>query len=489
MKHQFFAHFIAAALSLLCAAASLQSSHGAESLPPDSEIRRLLADYIDVQHKSLGMVVGLITPEGRRIVSYGVLDQGNPRPLNGDTVFEVGSITKVFTSLLLADMAQRKEVALSDAVENYLPAGVTIPARNGRKIALVDLATHTSGLPFMPSNMGIDFAKIRDYPSPQIHDAYARYTDAQLYEFLANCQLTTDIGSQWAYSNINGGLLGKALARRAGMDFDTLIRTRIADPLGLRKTAVHVSEAMKSTLAAGHDASLQPALAWSLPALDGAGSLHSNANDLLTFLGAFMGYVKTPLAPAMAAMLKTRRPAPNLQQALGWWILPFGPGDDGIVTFAGETFGFSATIAFDSKTRIGVVVLSNCSAGDGGLAWHLLRPVWPFETSTESKARTQRKEIAIDTQQLDLLVGVYQPPAPANSFTIERQGDGLVFRSELAPQGLRLHAESKWNFFVAEADLRLTFEVNARSGVTGVVVYFGGTETRAVRVKPGRATK
>jgi CubicO group peptidase (beta-lactamase class C family) len=123
------------------------------SVPSDSEIRQVLADRIDVQDQSVGIVVGVIGPGGRRIIAYGHLEKDDPRPLNGDTIFEIGSATKVFTSLLLADMVQRGEVALDDPVAKYLPPGVKMPERNGRSITLVDLATHTSGLPRMPMNM------------------------------------------------------------------------------------------------------------------------------------------------------------------------------------------------------------------------------------------------------------------------------------------------------------------------------------------------
>ena len=163
-------------------------------------------------------MVGVIEPQGRRVVAYGSLNQGDPRPLNGDTIFEIGSVTKVFTSLLLADMVQRGEVALADPVAKYLPADVKVPERGGRVITLVDLSTHTSGLPRMPSNF-----HPKDPANP-----YADYTVEQLYQFLSSYQLTRDIGSQFEYSNLGGGLLGQALARRAGMDYEALVRSRIA---------------------------------------------------------------------------------------------------------------------------------------------------------------------------------------------------------------------------------------------------------------------
>jgi serine-type D-Ala-D-Ala carboxypeptidase/endopeptidase len=156
----------------------------------------------------VGIVVGVVTPQGRRVISYGALDQKDRRLPDGDTIFEIGSVTKVFTSLLLADMVQRGEVALGDPVQKYLPAGVRMPQWKGRSIALVDLATHTSGLPFWPW----DFPLIEDVP------AYSQYTVERLYGFLSTHELPREPGTRWEYSNTGGGLLGLALGLRVGMD-------------------------------------------------------------------------------------------------------------------------------------------------------------------------------------------------------------------------------------------------------------------------------
>src|ERR1700722_17124981 len=163
---------IAALVLLPCAVAQSTASF---AFPPDSEIRQILVDRIDKDHQSVGIVVGVIEPTGRRIVSYGSLETGDKRPLNGDTVFEIGSVTKVFTSLLLADMVQRGEVALTDPVAKYLPPSVKMPERGGRSITLEDLSTHTSGLPRLPTNFSPN-----DPANP-----YADYSVDQLYQFLS----------------------------------------------------------------------------------------------------------------------------------------------------------------------------------------------------------------------------------------------------------------------------------------------------------------
>src|SRR3984957_15745372 len=244
------------------------------SMPSDETIRQILIDRIDVQHQSVGIVVGVIDRGERRVITYGHLEKGDTRPLDGNTIFEIGSETKVFTSLLLADMVQRGEVALSDPVAKYLPPGTRVPERNGRSITLVDLATHTSGLPRLPSNMSP-----KDSANP-----YADYTVEQLYQFLSGYQLTRDIGSQYEYSNLGVGPLGPALTLRARMDYESMLRSRILDPLGMTSTRVTLTPEMKAHLALGHGPSMSVVSNWDLgPAFAGAGALRSSANDISLF--------------------------------------------------------------------------------------------------------------------------------------------------------------------------------------------------------------
>jgi serine-type D-Ala-D-Ala carboxypeptidase/endopeptidase len=265
-----FAAVLALALLSYAGSAAAKSALPA-SLASESDIRQILADRIDQQRRGVGIVVGLITPEGRKVIAHGGLDQGDPRMLGGDTVFEIGSVGKVFTALLLADMVRRGEVALADPVARYLPPQVHLPERSGRAITLQDLATHHSGLPRLPTN----FAP-RDPANP-----YADYTLDRLYQFLSDYQLTRDAGAQYQYSNLGYGLLGHALARRAGLDYEALVLARIAAPLGLASTRVALSPQLKARLAIGHNERLEPVPNWEDTTLAGAGSLLSSVNDLL----------------------------------------------------------------------------------------------------------------------------------------------------------------------------------------------------------------
>jgi CubicO group peptidase (beta-lactamase class C family) len=437
-------------------------------IPPDSEIRKILVERIDTQRQSVGIVVGVIGPDGRRVIAYGHLETGDSRPPNGDTIFEIGSATKVFTSLLLADMVQRGEVALDDPAAKYLPASVKMPERNGRSITLVDLATHTSGLPRLPTNLSP-----RDPANP-----YADYSVEQLYQFLSTYQLTRDIDSQYDYSNLGGGLLGHVLARRAGMDYEALVRSRICDPLSMESTRITPTPEMKARLAVGHDAALQPVENWDLPTLAGAGALRSTANDLLTFLAANLGYTKTPLAPAMAAMLKVRRPTgqAGLEVALGWHVSTTNGKE--IVWHNGGTGGYRSFMGFDRETRVGVVALSNAetTAGVDDIGRHLLDASFPLMAPPK-----QHKEVTVDPKLFDGYVGNYQL-APNVILMVARDGNRLFVQLTGQPK-FEIFPESDRDYFLKVVDAQVTFVTDSNGHATELILHQGGADQHAKRIE------
>jgi CubicO group peptidase (beta-lactamase class C family) len=444
--------------------------------PSDADVRKILADRIDGRHQSVGIVVGLLDSSGRHIVSYGAVAKEDKRPPNGDTLFEIGSVTKVFTSLLLADAVQRGEVALSDPVAKYLPAEVKVPERGGKKITLADLATHTSGLPRLPSNF-----MPKDAANP-----YADYTVQQLYDFLSGYTLTRDIGSKYEYSNFGAGLLGHALARRAGMSYEALVRTRILEPLAMKNTAITLSDALKQRLAAGYGPTGERAANWDLPTLAGAGALRSTANDLLTFLAAELGLVKSPLAAAMTAQLATRRPTgnPNLEIALGWHVLKTPAGQE-IVWHNGGTGGYRSFIGFDRTKQAAVVVLSNMftAAGVDDIGRHLLDPASPLLEPAKMP-----KEIALDEKTLERYVGRYEL-VPGIVITVTREGSRLFAQLTSQPRA-EIFASGERDFFYKVVDAQITFVADDQGRVTGLVLHQHGADTPGKRLEgPAPAVK
>ena len=455
-------NFLGAAIAMSIFAILTLSFAGTQTvLPSDDEIRKILAERLGENEKDVGIVVGVIDPQGRRIISYGQRNAGGARPLDGDTVFEIASVTKVFTALLLADMVEKNEVALSDPASKYLTAvAIKLPERNGHLITLLDLATHTSGLPFMPAN------------APPFNDpAAAKYSTGDLKRYLASYQLTRDIGSDWDYSNIGYWILSEALSARAGKDIEDLIRSRVLAPLKMTDTDFELSPKMKSNLAPGHDSALQPAPAAStIPIysiMPAGGGLYSTANDLLTFLSQCMGYEPSPLAPAMNVALGNRRPVqPGNEQALGWNV--YGNGDDQVIFRDGSSFGYASVMAYDPKARVGVVVLTNQVGDVGELARHLLRPDFPLA----KPANTKHIEITLDPKFLDSYVGRYEAKGEG-IFTIARENDFLTIEApaDWGLPKLRIRPESQRDFFATELPLRVTFQTGSDGKVRSLTIY------------------
>ena len=455
--------------------AAAQSPATPSPVPSDAEIRKILVERVDTHRQSVGIVVGVIEPGGRRIVAYGSRAKGDTRPLDGDTVFEIGSITKVFTSLLLADAVRRGEVALGDPVAKYLPPEVKMPERGGRAITLQDLATHTSGLPRMPDNF-----QPKDLANP-----YADYSVERMYQFLSRYQLTRDAGATVEYSNLGVGLLGHVLARRAGMDYETLVRTRVTGPLGMRHTGIALSPEMQARLAPGHSPVLEPVPNWDLPTFAGAGALRSSANDMLTFLAAALGYGSSPLDSAFATMLSTRRPPSStaaLDTALGWQI--FKGKDTEVIWHNGGTGGYRTWAGYEPRSRTGVVVLTNAgtAAGPDDIGRHLLVPSSPllqnFPPQTPPKPRTQT---TVDAAVFDRYVGRYQL-APSAVLTITRDGNRFFVQLTGQPT-FEIFAESEKDYFLKVVDAQLTFETDAQNKAVAVVLHQNGIDQRAPRIE------
>jgi D-alanyl-D-alanine-carboxypeptidase/D-alanyl-D-alanine-endopeptidase len=434
--------------------------------PGNAEIRKILAERIDAQKQGVGIVVGAVDPDGRRVVAHGTFDTKSKRAVDGDTLFEIGSVTKVFTALLLADAVQRGEMKLDDPAAKFLPEGQKLPSRGGKQITLIDLATHTSGLPRLPLNL--------TPANPE--NPYADYSVEKMYAFLSTYELPRDIGAEYEYSNLGAGLLGHLLARRANMDYATLVRERITEPLGMKSTVITIPPNMKSRLASGHDATLQPAANWDLPTLAGAGALRSTANDMLTFLAAMLGFTKSPLTPAMSSMLRTRRPtnAGTMSIALGWHIAKTASGDE-VVWHNGGTGGYRSFTGFDPKTRTGIIVLSNAATrfDVDDIGRHLLDPASPLAQVP--------KETAVDTKLFDQFVGRYEL-APNFILTVTREGDRLFLQASGQPR-YELFAKSDREYFLRVVDAQVTFDAEVAGRAPSLTLHQNGQHVPAKRLE------
>jgi D-alanyl-D-alanine-carboxypeptidase/D-alanyl-D-alanine-endopeptidase len=358
---------VRAALTCLLLAAAPAAPLAAQwTAPPGDSVARVLDERV-ARGGAVGLVVGVVENGRPRVVAAGRRGgEGSPAP-DGRTVFEIGSVSKVFTTTLLAEMVARGEVALDDPVRSFLPDSVRVPSRGGREITLLDLATATSGLPRLPGNLD----------PASLADPYARYEARDLYAFLAGYILPRDPGAAYEYSNLGMGLLGHVLALRAGKPYEELVAERILLPLGMRDTRVVPTPSMRERLAAGHRADLAPVGGWSFAVLAGAGGWHSTGDDMLRFVAAQLAPPPGPLGRALALAREPRRPttSPEFRIGLGWHVME--RSGRSLALHDGQTAGYSAFLALDPASGANVVVLSNASIPVVDVGLRLLAPARP----------------------------------------------------------------------------------------------------------------
>ena len=431
--------------------------------PSDTKVRELLQTLIE-RGESKGFVLGLLEPDGRRrVIVVGDAGAGAP-PLSSKSVFEVGSIAKTFTGVILADMVRRGEVSLNDPLSKFLPPGVKVPSRNGRQITLLDLATHTSGLP-----RSLDRSKIRDFSNP-----YADIPIEDLYEFLSSHELQRDIGAEWEYSNLGFGLLGHALTRAAGVEtMDKLIQQRITGPLQMGMTEFGRGNGLGAWLAKGHDQYGDEVPYWDFGEFKGAGGLNSTVEDMLSYIAANVGPPKSPIETAMRDAHQPRHSL-NIKgnsAALGW-DHRVRPGRT-IVYKSGSTAGFAGALGFDPATGAGVVVLGNASgfASRTNVVIQLLRG-----------GRPEFSKVTVPPGEIEPLLGIYEYEGGSRRFFTR---DGKLFTRVSGGQDMEVFPAGKDRFFYGPGSLTW-FEVKRdHAGKHAMSMYQAGSDEASTSIRSG----
>jgi CubicO group peptidase (beta-lactamase class C family) len=320
----------------------------------DKDLAAALASGELAAGTDAGVTIGVVQHGVRRIFSYGTARQ--------DSVFEIGSVTKTFTGLLLAQLVEQKKVRLDEPVRSLLPPGTVSAPPSGPEITLVDLSAQRSGLPRMPDNF---------HPADET-DPYADYDKKALFAFLASHGVALPAKPEFAYSNLGVGLLGEALAERAGRTYDALLHEEITAPLGMKDTAVALTASMRARFIPGHDGHHKPAHAWNEDVFVGAGGIRSTAADMVTYLEAQLHPDHLPRTASTTAAGKTLAAAlaashvihgdamPGTHIALNW--IRFD--ESGAFLHDGATGGYSSFALFDPTADYAFVVLSNTSTGD-----------------------------------------------------------------------------------------------------------------------------
>ena len=354
-------------------------------------IHAFLQQRVEVEKRDVGIVIGIVDEQGSRVVSCGKMDNGTDQEVNGDTLFDIASITKPFTGLLLQDMIERGEMKLDDPVAKCLPQSVRMPTRNGKEITLLHLVTHTSGLPHIAPNLN----------PKRVDNPFADYTVEELNTFLSGYQLTRDPGAKFEYSSLGMGLLGHVIALKAGTNYESLVVDRICRPLGMDSTRITLTPELKSRFATGHNKFGEAVLSWDRQTQLGGSALRSTANDMLKFVSANLGLTPSSLTPLME---KTH--VVHLDQTLGVdiglaWMIMATPQGTKIIWHAGGVPGYVTFAGMDKTRRRGVVVLSS--------EWDLdVQAIGMLLLESEWQPEKRPRETKISSQVFDSCVGQYQ---------------------------------------------------------------------------------
>lgn len=344
------------------------SSHPEKQLLPSSVLLTQVEEYMP----DISIVIGVVSPNGTEVYSYENVSKENNTKVNGNSIFDIGSITKTFTTALLMDMVKRDLINLDDPIEKYLPENVVVPTYDEHLITIENLATHTSGLPDFPTNWNRN----------QI------YTNEQVYSFLSNTTLQSEPGVFANYSDFGVGLLGHILALKSGTSYESLVRDRILNVLGMDSTGVAMNstfvtyhDLIKSRLAIGHSGGEEIGLEFIPEALQSAGAMYSTVNDLMKCLSANLGLIDTkindilqetqlirseyqqpPATRATAELFSSNKSLSASYVGLGWFI-DTNLGEE-IIQHSGSIDGYSSFIGFNPDKQVGLIELCSCEGVD-----------------------------------------------------------------------------------------------------------------------------
>ncbi|MBB3204728.1 CubicO group peptidase (beta-lactamase class C family) [Rhodopirellula rubra] len=447
-------------LGLLC----LSSDAGAQSLA--SRVRDLAEPLVKTE-RVMGMSIGVISGGQRLTVHVGTVAKGSPRA-SDETVYEIGSISKVFTGLMLADAVATDRMRLDQPAGDFLPEGVEMPRWKNTAITLRHLATHRSGLPRLPDNM-------RDVASD---NPYARYTSTQAFEFLKSHSLRRAPGAEGVYSNFAVALLGDLICRDAERSYDEQLRERITGPLKMDATSVELSDSMRSTMATPHDAGLNATSTWEFADLPGAGGIRSNIDDMLTFAQTNLDPPEGDVGDAIELAWRQHQATTGSASAmgLGWHVA----GDGQTRWHNGGTGGFRSMLMINRDQKIAVVILCNtsCDAVDA-LATRIM--VELANANDASSASETPVEVDVALEKMKRLEGRYQL-APTFIFDVRvRDGKLMVGITNQPTHQVYAKSETEWFYKVVPASL--AFKMGADGKCMSLELLQNGIRQTARRVE------
>lgn len=344
-------------LSIITIATYVSVVLGSPLKAREDTLRNIIKPFLEKSHTT-GLVVGTVTEAGSKFYQFGHIHPDSRRKPQPTDYFSIGSITKVFTTLILQDQVIKGQVSLDDPVSSFLPDSIPMPEKEGQVIKLKHLATHTSGLP------KIDFA-YHQKGEGQKHplNPYKNYNHEDLYAFLSDYEYPQTPGDSFRYSNLGMALLGHVLEKITDKPYEKLI-SEYAQQMGMDHTTTQLKAGQKSSYLTPYNGRGEATPAWNYQVVAPAGAIRSTPKDMLRFVKANLGLVETPLNKALARSHKPIKPLNNSNDSsghigLGWLISGKPIAGDKMIFHSGGTYGFRAFAGFLKEQQVGVVLMTN----------------------------------------------------------------------------------------------------------------------------------
>lgn len=426
----------------------------------DNELAALVDQRLAGDRTGACMAVAVIEKDAVAR-TYRCADPEQSARIGENTAFEIGSVSKTMTAVLLADLIGQGKAALDDPLADYLPEGTTLPTFEGKPILLRHVVTHTSGLPALPSRLG----------ATDMSNLYVNLTEEALLASLGDVTLARAPGKQFEYSNFASMVLSYAVARRTGSDLESLLKQRLFAPLGM--DSAYINAAPQGVRAAmGHTANGKPTSAWHFATnLAGVGGVRATLDDMVRYVQGNLGLVDSPMSPALELAQQPVSAQPPM--AMNWMLAKVGTRT--VHAHEGGTGGFSSFVSVDKEKQRGVVILSDTAWSAIGslesLSLHLVDASFPLGKP--------RKLTAPGAELLDALVGEYQLQG-AMKMTL-RQRDGALFIQAAGQGEYQMAYDDAGDFFPLELDALLTPQKKA-SGEFGFTWSQMGAVFAATRI-------
>lgn len=429
----------------------------------EDKVNQLAAPWVEA-NKVNSISIGVVY-DGNKVWTghFGTLTPGG-RKADDSTVYEIGSISKVFTSILLADAVTQGKVGLDDSIDKLMPSLKKSNPKVGSSITFKHLSHHMSGLDRMPSNI-----KPADPTNP-----FDGYTRKLLDSYMASVKPKNKPNQKNQYSNLAVGLLGDLVARSSGVDYETLIKTRIAKPLGMKNTMLTVPKKLESKFAPPFNAALQPDKKWDFQALAGAGAIRSNIADMVEFIKANLNPPKNGVGQALELAWKQhlKKGKDHQGMGLGWMIA----GDGSTRWHNGMTGGYQSMMLISRRYKTGVVLLCNTAgSGTDQLAEQIIQTCMGMKVKPK-----EFSNIKVDVKTVERLSGKYRM-APGVFLTV-KTNDGKMSAQLTGQTFLTLQPlnETEWKYDLVDAKLK--FELPAKGSSSKVTLFQSGREMPMKRV-------